>query len=118
MRAKDKGPLPEMPLIGPSDPGSVSPPERLLMEIFGRVEEKKRCSVRSLNGAHQCPEVATYALNTETAQPMFSCMRCISGAIFILTKRGSIVVSRIDLREPDGSDGRTGRDATEGGERT
>lgn len=97
MRAKNKGPLPEMPLVGPPGPGSVSP--TFLEEYLGRMVDKERCSVRSVNGAHQCHEVATYALNTETARPTFSCIRCLSGAIFILTKRGSVVVSRIDLRE-------------------
>ena len=92
--------------------------EELLHKLFGKPEEKERCSVRSVNGAHHCPEVATYALNTETAQPTFSCMRCLSGALFILTKRGSVLVSRINLREPDGGDSRAGRDAAEGGERT
>lgn len=116
MRAKDRGKLPEMPLVGPPGPSSVSPP-RFLEEYMGRFVDKERCSVRSVNGAHQCHEVATYALNTETAQPTFSCMRCLSGALFILTKRGSVLVSRINLREPDGGDSRAGRDAREGGER-
>lgn len=74
-----------------------------LEERMGKFAEPIRCSVRSVDGAGHCPEKATYALNTETAQPTYSCMRCISGAIFILTKRGSLVVSRINLRENDGN---------------
>lgn len=87
-------------------------------ELFGTFADPIQCSVRSVNGAHRCPEKASYALNTETAQPTYSCIRCLSGAIFILTKRGSVLVSRINLREPDGGDSRARRDATEGGERT
>lgn len=76
-------------------------PKRVIMDELG-IENTPRCSVRSVAGAGSCPEKATYAFNTETAEPLYSCIRCVSGAVFLLTKRGSVVVTRINLRENDG----------------